>query len=550
MRFILRLIALVGILLSIGCQSAGTVGSTFSRLGYDMAATKAHLAAGGDINGKDSHKWTMLLKSALHNKPKITEFLLKAGANPNIPDSIGRTPIFWAKSQDVAALLVEYGADLMVKDITDKKPIDIAEANLEIYKKQKGAIWPKLIAKQQAMIDVLSGNAIPSWLHFAKRGELDKLKAAIAKGVTLNDVDSNGNTALHLAAVSSRPVVVSYLISKKISLNTKNKQGKTALDMVRAKKNAVAKILSCAQNKYCRSVASFEQQVAAACSAKSDIKTCLQTTGKDIHGVFMTAKISERMSGYAFDNACKKFSYRQCQKFTEQYVNSSQLPQAKQLIADFVPKGNALFAKACGEKGTTVKCKGFVASYPGLIKEEKVTDAFLYLSQNCRLKESGWIYKSSQCRSGLAHGTGEAVNRAKNLSFKGRFENGQRIKGEVLYAGQPMFDGTLLKGRPNGVGICFHKNEPEECKFYKGKRVDVLYKQRLALASQEQKMDAKLAEMKKMQQQQNDRISKMQGQVNSAGQRSQGSTVGQQIGDYAMKKAGEKVMDKLFDKLF
>ena len=173
-----------------------------------------------------------------------------------------------------------------------------------------------------------------------------------------------------------------------------------------------------------------------------------------------------------------------------------------------------------------------------------------HLNQKCRLKEKGWIYKSSQCRAGLAHGVGQAVNKSKNLSFKGRFVNGQRVKGEILYGGQPMFDGKLSNGRPNGVGICFYKNEPEECKFYKGKRVDGIYKQRLANIEQQEKMDAKLAEMKQIQQQQSDQISQIKGQVNAAGQHSAGPSVGQQLGDYAMRKAGEKVMDKLFDKLF
>jgi len=45
----------------------------------------------------------------------------------------------------------------------------------------------------------------------------------------------------------------------------------------------------------------------------------------------------------------------------------------------------------------------------------------------------------------------------------------------------------------------------------------------------------------------------MQGQVRSqqsVTSKSDTGGVGQQIGDYALKKAGEKVMDKLFDSLF
>ncbi len=548
MKFVIKVLVCVGVVVSVGCQSAKPKVS----LGHNMAVTMAHLNRGGDVNARDDHGWTLLMGSTIHNKPKITELLLKAGANPDLTDSIKRSPIFWVKGPEVTELLINYGANLDLVDVTGKTPLAIAQNKLKIYKGQKGAIWPKLVGRMQEVVDLLSGNGTTiKWLRYAQRGQLEKLKMAIVNGVVLTDVDAKGNTALHLAADNSHDAVVGYLISKKLPLNIKNAKGKTAFELVSKKKNKTAKVLSCAINSNCKSVSGFEKKLAQACSKNTSRKQCLQATRKDIHGVFMTADISERMSFFTFNLACKKFSYKKCKLFIKQYSDSSFVFKAELALERFRPKGEALFSKYCNNNGKIKNCKKFVMNHPGLIKKNKVDNALMFLSQRCRLKENGWFYKGDQCKAGLAHGIGEAVNISKNLSFKGRFVSGQRIKGEILYDGQPMFDGKLLGGRPNGVGICFYKNEPEECKFYKGKRVDGIYKQRLANIDQQEKMDAKLAEMKRIQQQQSDQISQMQNRAQTAAQnQQQGRTVGQEIGDYAMKKAGEKVMDKLFDKLF
>ena len=558
MRFLSGLLVLVSIVFSIGCQSENTKDtneSLFTEIVLkDIAAVKAYLAGGGDVNTEatDESGWVLLHYAVYFNRLKIAELLLKSGAKPNL--KIGgsdRSALFYVRSPEMVDLLLKYGADIYLKSANGRTVLSKAKQTLIRWSTNKGTGWPEQINGQKRTVSLLEEYfALPKWLIYVKTGQLNKLKAVMEKGVSLKDTDSSGNTALHLAAKSGQDTVVNYLISKNLPLAAKNKSGQTALTLVQSRKDKTAKILSCVQNKYCRSVASFEKQLAKACSEKSNIKNCKSVIKKDIHGVFMNDKINDNISKYAFNKVCKKFSYKKCLQFTKRYKNSSKISEAKQLIVKFTPKGKSLFSKSCGEKGKTASCKRFVAKYPGLIEKDKIESAFLYLGQKCRLKEAGWFYQSSQCRSGLAHGVGQAVNKSKNLSFKGRFVNGQRVKGEILYGGQPMFDGTLLNGRPNGVGICFYKNEPEECKFYKGKRVDAIYKQRLANIEQQEKMDAKLAEMKQIQKQQSDQISQIKGQVNAAGQHSAGPSVGQQIGDYAMRKAGEKVMDKLFDKLF
>jgi len=557
MKFLFVVIACIGILFSLGCQSGRTVGvgyktnSVSSNISLGKVdKVKDYLARNGNPNAKNNYGWSLLQDSAIHNKPEITKLLLKAGANPNLPDTIGRTPIFWAKSPEVVEALLNAGADVNVVDITGKTVLQLAQSKVVTYQKQTGAIWKQMISTQQSIIDVLKGGGLPDFLRYAKAGQLNELKTVLTGNIASQERDTNGNTAMHLAAAASHNGVVDYLLKKGYPTNVKNQAGKTPLDLVRDLKNKSAKLLSCADNKHCRSVAGFEVMLAKACDVKSSHQQCLKAVAKDTHGVFITSDISEKMAEYAFKNSCEKFSYLACKKFTDQFSNYTRVSDARQIIRDYIPKAQKAFDISCGENGTVNKCKDVVDRHPGLFEKESIELALLYLGQKCRLKENGWLYKSNQCQSGFAHGAGEAVNLAKNLSFKGRFEKGHRLKGKVYYQNQPMFDGTLTDGKPNGVGICFYKNEPEKCEYYEGKRVDVLYKQRIALADQERKIDAKLAEMKKMQQTQNNRINQMQSRSTVSRTNKSSPSVGQQIGDYALKKAGEKVMDSLFDKLF
>ena len=384
-------------------------------------------------------------------------------------------------------------------------------------------------------------------------GKLKELKTKLNTG-NINSINLQGNTLLHLAAKENRFDVVKYLVNRKPGLmRVKNKSNKTPLDLVRLNKSDAAKYLSCKQNKFCKSVVSFESYINKNCHLQANVNKCVVAINKDIHGVFRPSDMTERVAKHDFNQSCEKFSYKKCSNFVKRYEKTDYAVTAQEALDAFAStKGMKIFNNRCGVTGSVKKCKSIDANYPGMISSAKINQSLAFLSQKCHLKEKGWIYKSSQCQSGLAHGFGEAVNSEKKLSYKGPFAKGQRVKGKVFYNDAPMFDGSLSKGKPNGAGVCFFQNEPEKCEFYEGKRVDVLYKQRIANARQEKKMDEKLAEMKRMQQQQNDRITKMQGRINSAPPSTQrgGSTVGQQIGDYALKKAGEKVMDSIFDKLF
>ena len=148
-----------------------------------------------------------------------------------------------------------------------------------------------------------------------------------------------------------------------------------------------------------------------------------------------------------------------------------------------------------------------------------------------KLKNDNWAYTGKACENGLAHGMGRAEDNA-GLKFIGMFENGQRTKGEIFQAGNMIFEGNLVDDKPNGNAICYYEGEHEECRFYKGKRIDTLYKIR--------KENAKMKEdMARMQ---------------PARSVSASNTSPKGVGDYAVDAVQQEGIDRatsfIFDSLF
>jgi hypothetical protein len=67
----------------------------------------------------------------------------------------------------------------------------------------------------------------------AEKGNIEQVKALIAKGVDVNIKDKDGNTPLHEAALNGHRDVVEFLIANGADAKARTKEGKTALDYAR-----------------------------------------------------------------------------------------------------------------------------------------------------------------------------------------------------------------------------------------------------------------------------------------------------------------------------
>jgi hypothetical protein len=126
----------------------------------------------------------------------ILIFLIENGANVNIADNNGVTPLmFAAKNIDALRVLIENGASVNAADNNGKTP----------------------------MMFVAAGNSTPETLLFL-----------IEKGADANAIDQDGNTPLILAASSNslNTDILRILIEKGADASIKDKQGGIALDYV------------------------------------------------------------------------------------------------------------------------------------------------------------------------------------------------------------------------------------------------------------------------------------------------------------------------------
>lgn len=147
---------------------------------------RALVGAGVDVNTRHTaNGFDVALKLPLHiaaekNRPGAVELLLELGADPNIGTAyFQETPLHFASSAAVAAVLIQGGADVHEKTIEGKTPLH--------YLAEK---WP------------------------GKKEGSRTLEVLMAAGGSLSEVDYHGNSALHAAVLKkgcTRPLVVALL---------------------------------------------------------------------------------------------------------------------------------------------------------------------------------------------------------------------------------------------------------------------------------------------------------------------------------------------------
>jgi len=304
MRLILKflIVFLVSLLMACAATKPESVQVLLERAVKDDSISKATalLESGANPNQKSIDGSTAIF---FVNSREMVDLLVGYGADVNVRNNKKQTPIFNVVNPDVLQALLTAGADVDVVDINGFTLSGLLQGFLEMAEIKPEVNRDKNIGLMRERLAVIMNHASRSdLLSYASAGKLVKVKSLIEHGASLDDVDNNGNSALHLAAKNSHDYVVLYLISKKLSLILENKEGKTPLDLVKNKKNSTAKILSCAQNKNCISVATFEKRIATACSDRSNIDQCMEVAEKDIHGVFISADIESRIVRRGYKN--------------------------------------------------------------------------------------------------------------------------------------------------------------------------------------------------------------------------------------------------------
>jgi ankyrin repeat protein len=166
----------------------------------DIDGVRTALKQGANVNAIDKYGGMTPLINSISYKddPYITKMLLDSGADPNLKDFNGWTPLMHAgynNKKNTAKLLLEYGADPNIQD----------------------------------------DFGVTALMHVSEKGNTDIAKLLLKHGAKLNLPNNGGATALMYAVTYNKPDMVKLLLEHGADVSIKDKEGDTALSIARKK---------------------------------------------------------------------------------------------------------------------------------------------------------------------------------------------------------------------------------------------------------------------------------------------------------------------------
>ncbi|AVP87007.1 hypothetical protein phytr_440 [Candidatus Phycorickettsia trachydisci] len=222
---------------------------------------------------------TPLRIAAQHNQFEAVKLLVKHGANLNLPDHEGRTPVYWAaccNNQAMVECLYENGADIFGKyEKIEESLLHVAAENnntqlielliskgvdpnirtkneyFDFYRSETGIFYEtpmhraadcrafeaaKLLFSYGAELDIQDGGSNTSMYNASYRNDLDLVKWLYENGCSIDTLGCEGRP-IHRAARGNSYDVVKWLIEKGADINEKQEWG-TPLDICLESQNS------------------------------------------------------------------------------------------------------------------------------------------------------------------------------------------------------------------------------------------------------------------------------------------------------------------------
>jgi ankyrin repeat protein len=198
----------------------------------DLAAARAELAKGANVNARDEEGSTPLMYCALYSSDAAClRLLLDHGANPNAVNAFGATALIWGTSSlEKVKLLVESGADVNARSKPGKTALMVAASQdgagpIVSYLLAHGARTD--IKDELAGIPVIpiGGGAATALIQAAKARDGEALAALLKKDVDINAKEKNGSTALLNAIAYRNHRNIKMLLAKGADVNAANAGG-------------------------------------------------------------------------------------------------------------------------------------------------------------------------------------------------------------------------------------------------------------------------------------------------------------------------------------
>ncbi|WP_341811169.1 ankyrin repeat domain-containing protein [Wolbachia endosymbiont (group A) of Oxytorus armatus] len=184
----------------------------------DLAEQKGHTDIAKVIKQMQLELDKKLLSAVKNGDLNKVEDFISQGTSLEVKDSNGNTLLHYASQNDhleVVEYLIKKGASLKAKNKDGKTPLDLA-----LQKNYISII--EFLKKTQLDLD-------EELLATVKGDDLNRVKALVSQGASLEAKDNSNNTPLHNACNNGHVKVVEYLIQEGDRLKAKNKDGEAPL---------------------------------------------------------------------------------------------------------------------------------------------------------------------------------------------------------------------------------------------------------------------------------------------------------------------------------
>lgn len=205
---------------------------------------KILLAAGADINAKDSNNSSILSFMVRKNIIKMIDYLLDNGSDIETRDSVNMTPLMIAVYQnqpEITDILVKRGAKVDAQTSDGHTPLMMAcmKSSVKIVRTLKDAY------ADPSVRDKKSRTAL---FYAVRRGDIDIVKEILSLYMTRADFnfvldyqDSKGHTLLVDAIIEKKFDIAELLIKSGIDTSLRTHNGSTALSILNNYKDSQEK---------------------------------------------------------------------------------------------------------------------------------------------------------------------------------------------------------------------------------------------------------------------------------------------------------------------
>ncbi|OWZ00875.1 LOW QUALITY PROTEIN: Serine/threonine protein kinase, partial [Phytophthora megakarya] len=185
----------------------------------NLAAIRTLIEAGADIHAIDEKRRTALIHATENgNNLHLIQFLVECGANVNSVDDTKRTALVYAlesRHLDVARLLVQNGADI---DTTEEN----GQTSLMLAVKKNDMDAVRFLVQNNASINDVDKNGMTSLMYATQSGNLNMVRDLLNSGADASSANSYGVTAVHIATTMEYSDIRRLLMGSRVLARTQD----------------------------------------------------------------------------------------------------------------------------------------------------------------------------------------------------------------------------------------------------------------------------------------------------------------------------------------